>query len=157
MTKVNTTLFYEHGQNIQFIEIRDDMKPMIFYTPSEFIKGYIQNDTIVLDQNLTSFYLFSSETEVYDISFVNSNEPYEDTEAEIERYKNYEFELNIYLPGDQVNYISTSFSYYGVAMGITLTPGCKFDIKYKGTEAFMFPKYKKLKFVEIKNTVPQLI
>jgi hypothetical protein len=156
-TKVDTSVLYEQGDSIKFIEIREDMLPMTFYTPMEFIKGYIQNDTIVLDQGMKKFYMFSSETEVYDISFVNSVEPFTDSQYDIEQYQDYEFELNIYIPGE-LTPLTTTFSYYGTAMGVTFTPGSKFDIKYKGDVSLLFPMYKKIKFTEIKtNVVPSLI
>jgi hypothetical protein len=154
--KVDTSVLYGQGDSLKFIEIREDMLPMTFYTPLEFIKGYIQNDTIVLDQGMKKFYLFSSESEVYDISFANSVEPITDSEYDVEQYKDYEFELNIYCPGES-DPMTTTFSYYGTAMGVTLTPGSKFDVKYKGSSSFLFPSYKKLKFTEIKTSMTQLI
>lgn len=155
-TKIDTSIVYEKGDCIRFVEIREDMRPMTFYTPVEFIKGFIQNDTVVLDQGLHKFYLFSSETEVYDICFVNSSEPMDDTPYEIEEYKDYEFEMSIYVPG-QNEPLVTTFSYYGTAIGVTLTPGSRFDIRYKGSESLMFPKFKKIKFTEIKTNATILV
>lgn len=155
-TKVDTSVFYEPGDYIKFIEVRENIKPMTFYTPTEFIKGYIQNDTIVLEQSMKQFYMFSSEIDIFDISFINSLYPSEDTPTEIEQYKKYEFELVIYTPGEYEAKIFP-FSYYESLSKVQLSPGCKFILKYKGNgtgnnNPFMFPKYKKLKLVEIRET-----
>lgn len=161
-TKIDTSLFYNVGSHLKFIEIREDIAPMMFYTPLEFVKGYIQNDDIVLDQGMKYFYLFSSETEVYDIQLVNSNSSMEDTEYEINQYKNYEFEIQIYTNNQQPP-MTTTFTYYGAALGVTFTPGCKFCVVFKGSTEdssvtqFMFPKYMKLKFTEIKTNTTKVL
>jgi len=151
--KINTGLDYPSGGSLKFLEAVDGAKPMVFYTPTEFVRGYMRSETIIIDKDAEFFRLFSSEPETYDIGMINSVLPLEDSPEETALYKDAEFEIEIYLPGQDAP-VTTGFTYYSFALGVTLYPGCKFRILYKkkGANAtpFKFPKLRKLRLRQAK-------
>jgi hypothetical protein len=147
--KVNTEITYAAGDYIKYVELNDDIKPMVFYTPTEFVRGYVKTSDIVLEKGMQEFYLFSGNPITYDVSMVNSLLPEEDTEAEISMYENVTFEIEIWTH-DKEEPVTTSFSYYGEALGVTFYSGCRFRVKYVqngvGLSPFTFPKFRKMVF-----------
>ena len=155
--KIDTTITYAANSPLAFLETVDGAKPMVFYTPAEFVRGYIRNTKIVIDKDMVFFRLFSSEPDTYDISLINSMLPLTDSPEEIALYSDIEFDVEIYLPGQTIPVV-TYFSYYGSALGVTLYPGSKFRVVYKKKGAdtgasFKFPKMCKLRLKQSKPTV----
>lgn len=150
--KINTDITYAPGDSIKYIELNDDIKPLVFYTPSEFIRGYVKTSDIVLEKGMQEFYLFSGSALVYDVKMVNSLLPEEDTEEEINMYENVTFEIEIWTH-DQEDPITTSFTYYGQALGVTFYSGCRFRIKYVqnglNLTPFTLPKFRKMVFTQV--------
>lgn len=152
--KINTEFEYAAGAPLRFLEVSDERHPLTFYTPNEFIKGYVKSDIVVLEEGLETFYMFTGDSQTYDISIVNSMLPLEDSPEETEKLKDVTFEIVINVP-DQDDPVSTTFDYYGGALGVTLYSGCRFSIRYKqnGTDAsapLKFPKYRKLLLQQVK-------
>lgn len=152
--KIDTVREYAPGTPLKFLEAVDGAKPMVFYTPAEFVRGYIRNTNIVVDKDMEFFRLFSSEPETYDIGMINSLLPLEDSPEEKAMYSDVEFEVEIYMPGQTVP-VTTGFTYYNFALGVTLYPGSKFRVVYKkkgadATVVFKFPKLRKLRLRQVK-------
>jgi hypothetical protein len=145
-------LKYAPGDTIEYIEA-SGTTPMVFYTPSEFIRGYVRNDSVVIDEDMTHFRMFTTKPDTYDISLINSLLPLEDAPEEVEKYEGAEFVVEIFLAGQDMP-ITTTFPYYGAALGVTLYPGCKFCVKYVGGgsagAAFKFPKFRKLQLKQVR-------
>lgn len=152
--KIDTVREYAPGAPLAFLEGVDGAKPMVFYTPAEFVRGFIRSSNIVLDKDMEFFRLFSSEPETYDIGMINSLLPLEDSPEEAALYSDAEFEVEIHMQG-QATPVTTGFTYHSFALGVTLYPGSKFRVVYKKKGAdtatpFKFPKLRKLRLRHVR-------